>query len=403
MIKSAKTFINWISLEQQLLLKSALSDSNDAIDAWNEWKSIVDLDKIDYQSMRLLPMVYYNLHERVGEDKFLNICKGNYRRTWLINKILFDSALPPLRAITEENIKILLLKGVSLILRYYKDFGLRPEADFDFLVSIKDRKRAFKVLKNLGWKPDLGRSTWKDFIKISHKHAVDFVKAGRHIDLHWRSTRHSVESESEDDFWADSVPCNFGGLTTKCLSPEDELLLIIVHGARNADNFYCYQPSPIIHWIIDAMRVLASSHTIDWHKFVMRTQKHIARLQIRDTLIYLNRSWNAPIPPNVIQRISRNPTSMELFHYAYISRGRGSFWGISNLRIMWGKYVFLYSRVYGGKKINQLTRIQKLTRFLNFLQIIEFQTDHFWKLPFYLIRSILPGQIKRSFLPEKFK
>jgi hypothetical protein len=396
MRKPAKTFINWISLEQQLLLKSALSDSDDAIDAWNEWKSIVDLDRIDYQSMRLLPMVYYNLQGRVSEDKFLNICKGNYRRTWLINKILFDSALPPLRAITEENIKILLIKGAGLILRYYNDFGLRPMGDLDFLVPAQDRKKAFKILSRLGWTSNLEGCSWKDFVKYRSKHSVDFEKGKRHIDLHWRSTRYSVEPASENDFWKDSVPYNFCGFPTRVLSPQDELLLIIVHGARRGNNFYCPQPRHPVHWIIDAMRVLSSSYAIDWQKFVMRTQKHIARLQIRDALIYLNRSCNAPIPLDVIQKISRNPTAIELFHYAHIS-GETEFLGyISQLRVWWGKYAFLYMSTYSKKKFNQLTRIQKLTRFLKFLQIIEFQIDHFWKLPFYLIRSILPGKRKRA-------
>ncbi len=348
-------------------------------------------------------MVYYNLRGRVSEDKFFNICKGNYRRTWLINRTLFNSSLPPLRAIAEENINIMLLKGASLVLRYYDDVGMRPMGDFDFLVPTKDRKKAFKILSRLGWTPNLQGYSWKDFIKHHSKHSVDFKKGKRHIDLHWRSTRYSVEPASEDDSWNNSVPCNFYGLPTRVLSTQDELLLIIIHGARCGNNFYCPQPRPAVHWIIDATRVLSSPYAIDWQKFVMRTQKHIARLQIRDTLIYLNRSWNAPIPPDVIQRISRNPTTMELFHYAYISGELGFFWGISHLRVLWGKYVFQYSTVYGAKRFNQLTKIQKLARFLKYLQIIEFQTNHFWKLPFYLIRSILPGQIKRSVLPERLR
>jgi len=176
--------MNWLSDQHQLLLKSALLNSSEAIDAWNQWKSTIDLENIDYQSLRQLPMVYNNLRGRVDEDKFFNTCKGVYRRTWLANHILFNSTSDVLRAIIENNIEVLLLKGTSLILRYYNDFGLRAMGDVDFLVNIKDRKRAFKIIKGLGWTPNLQGSTWKEFIKVRFKHSLDFKKENNHIDLH---------------------------------------------------------------------------------------------------------------------------------------------------------------------------------------------------------------------------
>ena len=44
----------WPTSQQELLLRAALLPGKEAIDAWREWKSGVDVDQLDPGSLRLL-------------------------------------------------------------------------------------------------------------------------------------------------------------------------------------------------------------------------------------------------------------------------------------------------------------------------------------------------------------
>jgi len=118
--------INWVSPQQNLLLKAALLPGEKAAQAWEEWKSKTVLKDTRPDSINLLPKVYFNLQGKVDNDLFFNACRELYRQTWLKNQLLFNAVLPVLKIISEENIKILLFKGAGLTLRYYHDLGLRP-------------------------------------------------------------------------------------------------------------------------------------------------------------------------------------------------------------------------------------------------------------------------------------
>jgi len=76
----------WPTREQELLLRAALLQGNDAINAWHEWKSSVDIEQLDQGSYRLLPLLYRSLHIDGVEDPLMNKLKGVYRMTWYKNQ-----------------------------------------------------------------------------------------------------------------------------------------------------------------------------------------------------------------------------------------------------------------------------------------------------------------------------
>ena len=58
--------------EQELLLKAALLKGEEAIKAWHEWKTCVDIEFIDHGSNRLLPLLYFNLVQNDINDPIIN-------------------------------------------------------------------------------------------------------------------------------------------------------------------------------------------------------------------------------------------------------------------------------------------------------------------------------------------
>ena len=49
----------WPSRQQELLLKASLLRGKEALSAWEEWRSDVDIEQVDVASHRLLPLLYH--------------------------------------------------------------------------------------------------------------------------------------------------------------------------------------------------------------------------------------------------------------------------------------------------------------------------------------------------------
>src|SRR5436190_3352548 len=79
----------WPTAQQEMLLRAALLQGQDAIEAWTRWKSSVDLQHLDAGSRRLLPQLYRNLRDQGIDDPFVTGLKTLYRRTWSDNQLLF--------------------------------------------------------------------------------------------------------------------------------------------------------------------------------------------------------------------------------------------------------------------------------------------------------------------------
>ena len=79
----------WPTREQELLLQAALMQGKETIDAWEAWKSTVEIAQIDQGSYRLLPLLYKNLRDHGVEDPWADTLKGVYRSTWYKNQLLF--------------------------------------------------------------------------------------------------------------------------------------------------------------------------------------------------------------------------------------------------------------------------------------------------------------------------
>ena len=54
------------SANQELLLRASLLKTKEAVSAWDEFKSSVDINRIDYGSLRMLPLLYKNFDNTTG-------------------------------------------------------------------------------------------------------------------------------------------------------------------------------------------------------------------------------------------------------------------------------------------------------------------------------------------------
>ncbi len=71
---------------QYLLLTASLRENDAALNAWHEWRSIVDLQTVDRGSTRLLPLLWHNLVAMGVDDPLMPRLRGIYRHTWFSNQ-----------------------------------------------------------------------------------------------------------------------------------------------------------------------------------------------------------------------------------------------------------------------------------------------------------------------------
>ena len=357
--------------EQELLLRAALLKGKDALDAWREWKAGVDIDRLDAGSLRLLPLLYRNLRNHGIEDPLMKTFRGVHRYIWYKNRIIFHNLASLLDSFHDEKIETILLKGVALILLYYKDYGLRYLGDFDLLVPTEQAGAAIQMLLRLGWTPE-GRSAESltgPFISSRHSHHFR-NHAEQVCDLHWHVLTESSWPNADDDFWEGAVSISFDGVSTRALNPSDQLFHVCGHGAK-------WNPIPPLRWAADAMAILnAAPSEINWGRFIDRARKLRLILPARDTMNYLRNVLEAPIPPAVLQDMEDLPVSRgERIEYQLKTKPDDRSGPLLRFRLRY--YEYLRSAGSAGRRC-------KWIGFPVFLQHL-WGLDHLWQVPFCVI------------------
>jgi hypothetical protein len=291
----------WPSVEQRLLLEAGLFDDRRAIDAFHAWRDRVRLeDDFSPATMRLLPLVYHNLHELGVSDPLMHRLKGVYRHSWYRTHRLLHAAEPVIAALAAADIPVLMTKGVPLAFTYYRNPALRPMADVDVVVPEVRLDAALGIMATLGW-----RGEWPDGDTRRFHHArQSFGPDGAELDLHWKAMYESPADAVHDTFFASAEALDFRGTSVLQPDPTHVLFMTVVHGVR-------WNEETPVRWIPDAITVLRVRRAdIDWDRIVRLASSYgvVHRLQLG--LSYLVESFRAPIPEGVLARLRSTRRSL---------------------------------------------------------------------------------------------
>lgn len=278
---------------QELLLKAALAEGDEAVVSWREYLKRVAFDDTDYGSSRILPMVYKNLHRLGFEDPYLGRMKGIYRRTWAENQKNFRHLPGVFSALREAGIPALLLKGSALLLLCYHDFGLRGMGDFDVAVPVGKVREAAAILERMQWRLCLEYPK----LQVELHHAVHMQNPmGEDLDLHWHILGHRCAEEYDRPFWEASRPLRYRGAEFPSLQPSDHLLHVCLHGAA-------WSAMSPLRWVADAFYI-AKHCEIDWAR-VLKMGEYLGAIPaLQATLPYLKARFSVAIPEDFISGLT---------------------------------------------------------------------------------------------------
>jgi hypothetical protein len=280
--------------DQLLLLRAALGVGADALEAWATWRARVDVEKLDRESVRLLPLLYRNLR-RLGVDAAATARYASvYKQTWALNRMLFHAGAGVLAALARQQIDTLVLKGAALALLHYQDVGARAMEDVDVLIAPARRREAQAVLVAHGFRAAV--ETGPAF--VAGYHSCGFKNAaGRAIDLHWFASGEARRPGADDDLWRRSVPLLVDGVPTRALAPTDLLYHVLAHAHASVD--------PHLRWMADAMTLLRAG--VDWDALVALARARRFARPVADALARLSADLGADVPLPVVAHLAAEP------------------------------------------------------------------------------------------------
>jgi Uncharacterised nucleotidyltransferase len=327
---SAPTAAAWEPSPQELLLlRAGLWRGEAAREAWRQWRrgEGVEIDASDPARERLLPLAYRNLGPLPDTDPDAELLRTIYRESWAGNQRSAGLGRRAIEALRNARVEPMALKGCALVESAYRDPGARPAGDFDLAVRPERIPEAVRALCDANLTPGQ-----KDPVRwLNVHHSLGFADpSGAEVDLHrrilWRPGL-------EEEFWGGAVDLQVAGVRVRALCPADQLLHVCVHGAA-------WNPMRPIRWAADAFKVIeASGEDLDWERLVRMAERGRLTLPLRDTLSYLARELEAPVPAGALAALQDAPVSAgEERAHQVLSRSPSSGRSLSMLWWFWERH-----------------------------------------------------------------
>lgn len=287
--------------EQRLLLRAALLEGDAGREAWTQWRTHADLDRLDAGSRRLLPQLYRNLPPEAAGDPLVEKLKGVYRHAWSANGVALQAAGRALGALAQAGVRTAVVDGTALVLRWYGDHGARLIDSIAIMVPVEDVPEASLALARKGW----GSRAWMPGSRPGpYAGHVHLPGPGRPVDLLWDPFPEGCTPEIHQLFWADAVPTEMVGVPSATLAPTDELLRICVRAAR-------WDADPPFRRLADAMILLRSDgDRVDWARLSDLALRARTRPSVLISLSLLRDLLHAPVPPDTIERLETEPLGL---------------------------------------------------------------------------------------------
>ena len=265
------------------LLKAALYPQNEATQYWSQWVQALRFNDesvfglLEDDTKRLLPLVYRNLQNSCVPH--IEVLKEIYKKTWLNNQRLLLRASEAIRTFEEQKVSTMILKGMALSLKYYKDMGMRPMGDIDVLVQPDDIDAAFGILTEMGHTFIRAELKFKHLIHAYHS----FNPEGIDIDIHRQLFYYLNEKCINESFWEERQELKVMGAVTTCLSDTHQMLHTLVHGAA-----WGHVLPNNLRWIADAWFIDKNvEKPIDWQWIINLAVEEKMVVAIKPALLFL--------------------------------------------------------------------------------------------------------------------
>ncbi len=205
-----------------------------------------------------------------------------------------------LNALDAEGIPGVPLKGAWLCLRAYRDLAVRPSRDIDFLVPAAAVAPMLPVLERCGYAVATGLSAWQLQATIRDDCEFMFPRQDRRfvIEPHWAFVpRNLALAIDMGGIWQRVRPVTVGEETYRTLGPEDELIMLCIHGGK--------EEWPRLKWPADLAAFVTASPDLDWPVVAERARQMGVRRIVELGVLLLHQAFAIRTP--LLEQSMRDP------------------------------------------------------------------------------------------------
>jgi hypothetical protein len=270
----------WPPERQTLLLEAALAGPAASLAAWRRWNELCSLDEATSPEVRLLASVARRMAELDPGSSLMPRLTGARRYIFTRTQLTLATARPLLEALSEADLRMMLIKGAA---RIADDAALTSERtlrDVDVLVDPEDLDKALAIAERLGWQPRLTNRwavTGSLAERFSGYHAIGLrtpdPRACGVVDIHHFALPMCRNLGDDAALWSRAGRTTLMGMPFFAPSPTDSVMISLVHsllyspGQKTADWALDIEP-PINAGIVEWDAVLQEAHARRVEAFV---------------------------------------------------------------------------------------------------------------------------------------
>lgn len=253
--------------------------------------------------------VIQELEKEAGEYLQLDLTRSNLT-TYTSNVIILDEFFKIQSVFEANNVAIMPLKGVALLFSVYKDIGLRPMVDIDFLIRQEDLGKAVNLLSDLGYeKEDTGPFNYfklkgKKRLFLDMQYSLWYLKT-----LSWAKSR----IYGIDNIWQNSRRVYLDRNFARVMAPEDLLINVATHAGVDHGK-----PNDI--WICDIVKICQQYRDrLNWHMFINKVVSYGIQIPVHYVLECANARFQGQIPQFVLDELrpkKNNSLQLRLYNKA---------------------------------------------------------------------------------------
>lgn len=207
-----------------------------------------------------------------------------------------------LACLADHHIPAIPIKGPQLALALYGDVGLRGCRDLDVLIRDADVEQTLLILEALGYFHDKTLNARQiDAVRGYGGQYILFHPKRTPVEPHWLIAPSTLAFDLDyERLWQRAQVGDFLGASCLRLPPEEELLLLCLHGAKEQ-----WQK---LKWIADIAGFVDIHPEIDWQRLSMEAAGQGCARMLNLGLILAQRLLEFPLPVE----ISRDFTAEQL-------------------------------------------------------------------------------------------
>lgn len=253
----------------------------------------------------VLPLVYQCLNRidhKVIPIEVLHYLRTSARQITQHNLSMVGELLQIVVVLEQHNIPAMPFKGPALAMQAYGNLSLRQFADLDILIQQKDFPTARALLIERGYHPKHNLTTPEEIAaypyKVHHEYRL-FRPDGLLVELEWQvMQRPFAFPPKAKEWWNNLEQLPLGGQKIRALPLEKLLLILCVHGSKHLWDR--------LIWICDIAEIIRNNPQIDWKRLFDEARNLGAERMLCFGLYMAHNLLNAPIPEDVLQRITKD-------------------------------------------------------------------------------------------------